>query len=62
MTIDSVAKMDKKNYPQVSLEECKYEIKKIHMPRFINIELQSESESDSELMAKIKSASDSDYE
>ena len=24
ITIDSVMKMDKKNYPQVYLEECKY--------------------------------------
>ena len=29
VTIDSVMKMEKKNYPQVYLEECKYEIKKI---------------------------------
>ena len=29
VTIDSVMKMEKKNYLQVYLEECKYEIKKI---------------------------------
>ena len=29
ITIDSVMRMDKKNYPQVYLEECKYKIKKI---------------------------------
>ena len=40
--------MDKKNYPEVYLEECKYEIKRIQIPRFINIELDSDSESDSE--------------
>ena len=40
--------MNKKNYPQVYLEECKYKIKKIHTPRFINIELESDTESDSE--------------
>ena len=28
ITIDSVMKMDKKNYPQVYLEECKYKVKK----------------------------------
>ena len=28
ITIDSVMKMDKKNHPQVYLEECKYKIKK----------------------------------
>ena len=49
-----VVRMDKKNYPQVYLEECKYKIKKMQMPRFINDEL--ESESDTELMA-----TDSEY-
>ena len=29
ITIDSVIRMAKKNYPQVYLEECKYKIKKI---------------------------------
>ena len=48
ITIDSVLRMNKKNYPQVYLEECKYKIKKIHTPRFINIELESDTESDSE--------------
>ena len=28
ITIDSVMRMEKKNYPQVCLEECKYRIKK----------------------------------
>ena len=40
--------MKKKNYPQVYLEECKYKIKKIHTPRFINTELESGPESDAE--------------
>ena len=40
-------RIDKKNHPQVSLEECKYRAKKIQMSRFINTEL-SDSESDSE--------------
>ena len=39
VTIDSVMGMDKKNYPQVYLEECKYRVKKIQMSRFINAEL-----------------------
>ena len=30
ITVDSLLRMNKKNYPQVSLEECKYKIKKIH--------------------------------
>ena len=32
-------KMDKKNYPQVYLGECKHEIKKKKMTRFIDVEL-----------------------
>ena len=57
-------RMEKKNYPQVYLEECKYRIKKIQMSRFINTELksesesESESESDTELMTNLKSNSD----
>ena len=42
ITIDSLMKMGKKYFPQVYLEECKYEIKKIQMSRFINAELDSE--------------------
>ena len=34
ITIDSVMKMDKRNYPQVYLEESKYRVKKIEMSRF----------------------------
>ena len=66
ITIDSVMRMEKKNYPQVYLEECKYRIKKIEMSRFINTELKSESESESEsesntqLMAELESASKSE--
>ena len=48
ITVDSVIKMNKKNYPQIYLEQCKYKVKKIHAPRFINIESQSESEPDVE--------------
>ena len=48
ITIDSVMKMDKKYFPQVYLEECKYKIKKIQMSRFIDAELDSESDSESE--------------
>ena len=62
ITIDSVMKMDKKYFPQVYLEECKYKIKKIQMSRFINTELDSDSESDAELMTKLKSDSDNDSE
>ena len=48
ITLDSVLRMNKKNYPQVYLEECKYKIKKIQTPRFINTELETDSESDVE--------------
>ena len=33
ITVDSVMRMDKKNYPQVYLEECKYKIYQ-HWTRF----------------------------
>ena len=49
ITIDSVMKTIKKSYPQVYLEECKYKIKKIQMSRFINAELELDSDSSSEL-------------
>ena len=69
ITIDSVMKMNKKNYPQVYLEECKYKIKKIQMSRFINTELELDSDSDldsesdsEELMAKLESNSDPNSE
>ena len=73
IAIDSVMKIDKKNYLQVYLEQCKYRVKKKQMSRFINTELKSDSESsdsdldsekigakvDNELMAKLeKSGSD----
>ena len=75
ITIDSVMRIDKKNHPQVYLEECKYRAKKTQMSRFINTELKSDSESsdsdldsekigarvDNKLMAKLeKSGSDSE--
>ena len=66
ITIDSVMRIDKKNHPQVYLEECKQRVKKTQMSKFINTELKSDSESsnsdldsekvgskfDNELMAK----------
>ena len=33
-----------KNYPQVYLGECKYKLKKIKVPEFINTELETKSE------------------
>ena len=37
ITIDSVMRMEKKNYPQVYLEECKYKSKKIKIYKSIRI-------------------------
>ena len=48
ITLDSVLKMGKKNYPQVYLEECKYKVEKLNAPRFINVKLESDVESDVE--------------
>ena len=48
ITIDSVMRVEKKNYPQVYLEECKYRMKKTKMIKFIKVELESEPESESE--------------
>ena len=62
ITIDSVMRIDKKNNPQVYLEECKYRIKKIHMSRFRNAELKLDSESESELEPDSKAESKSDTE
>ena len=68
ITIDSVMGIDKKKHLQVYLQECKYRVKK--MSRFINTKLKSvsdsesdieaEPKSDAELLAKLKSDSDSE--
>ena len=55
ITIDSIMKMNKKNYPQVYLEECKHKIKKIQTPRFINAELELDSDSDLEQNSEAES-------
>ena len=64
ITIDSVMRMEKKNYSQIYLEECKYKMKKTKMTKFIEAELESEShpelESDTELEAKLESDSDTE--
>ena len=66
IAIDSVMKIEKKDYLQVYLEECKYKVKKIQMPRFINTKLDSdsdseaESQSDTELVAELKFGFDSE--
>ena len=62
ITIDSVMRMKKMNYPQVYLEKCKYKIKKIRMSKFINTEIESESESELESDTELKSELESDTE
>ena len=54
ITIGSFMRMEKKNYLQVYLEECKYRIKKTKMIKFIEAELESELESDIELQSDIE--------
>ena len=58
IAIDSVMRMEKKNYPQVYLEECKYKTKKIKMPKFLNTELKSESESELQPDTQLESKSE----
>ena len=59
ITIDSIMRMDKTNYPQVYLE-CKCRIKKIQMSKFIHAELDSESDSESDTEPDNDSKNDSD--
>ena len=47
MYIDPAMRIEKKIYPQIYLEECKYKIKKIKMSEFKDVELESDSSSDS---------------
>ena len=58
-------RMENKNYPQVYLEECKYKSRKIKMTKFINTELESDSESelesDTELESKPELEPDSEW-
>ena len=56
ITIDYVMRMEKKSYPQVYLEACKYRTKKTKMTKFTKAELESdsESESDSDLELELK--------
>ena len=50
ITIDSVLTIDKKIIRKfIQFIQCKYRVKKTQMPKFINTELKSDSESDSDL-------------
>ena len=44
ISIDSVLKVDKKYYPQVYLEQCKYKVKKREMKSFIDYEIELDSD------------------
>ena len=52
ITTDSVMRMEKKNYPQVYLEECKHRMKKTKLTKFIEAELESELELESDIEAE----------
>ena len=43
ISIASVLNIEKKNYSQVYLEECKLKVKKKKMPGSVDIELESDS-------------------
>ena len=62
ITIDSVIRMEIKNYPQFYLEECKYKMKKTKMPKFIDTELESELELESDTEIESKPELESDTE
>ena len=62
ITIDSAMRMEKKNYPQVYLEECKYKMKKTKMINFIKAELESVSDLESDIELELKSESESHTE
>ena len=51
--IDSVLRVDKKSYPQVYLEQCKYKTKKRELTSFIDCEviLSSDYESDNDSLS-----------
>ena len=59
--LDSVIGVSKKSYPQILLEECKYEIKKTKMENLINDDLDlssSDDETDKESDNDTKSDND----
>ena len=62
MMLDSVIRANKRYYPQILLEECKYEIKKTKMENLINDDLDpsSSDESDNESDNGFDNKSDND--
>ena len=53
ISIDSVLKVDKKNYPQVYLEQCKYKMKKRELVNIIDdeVDLRSDDSDFDELLS-----------
>ena len=49
ISVDSVLTVDKKNYPQVYLEECKYKAKKRQLKSFTDYEVDFDSDYESDL-------------
>ena len=60
ITIDSIMRMEEKNYPQVYLEECKYRMKRTKITKFIKAELKSGSESELESDIELELKSDTE--
>ena len=56
--MDSVMRMENKNYPQVYLETRKYKIKKTQASKFEEAELESESESEPDTDLELNSDSE----
>ena len=48
ISIDSILKIDKKNYPQVYLEQCKYKVKKREIKNLIDYEMDLDSDYESD--------------
>ena len=46
ISVDSVLKIDKKYYPQVYLEQCKYKVKERKIKSFTDYDLDSDHEND----------------
>ena len=60
--LDSIIRANKKYYPQILLEECKYEIKKNKMENLINdnLDVSSSDESDSKSDNECDNGSDNE--
>ena len=46
ISVDSVLKIEKKYYPQVYLEQCKYKVKERKIKNLIDYDLDSDSDSE----------------